>query len=291
MASEWKTVVRRAGGGRRSGPNTYIKNANTRSNGPFAYQLSAAKSVRSIEDRVLTLKTDLNRRMEELQDSKFSRKMAAILSRAFETESILGSPIDVVCYGLGSYENSTNAQYQLACALLLHKEVCQSGSLMVFDPMLTEADIQVSQDLGCTIIESNEEGKRCVHRPTLFFMPHCSKGLYHNTLYANWSTDSLHNVYIVGNSFSSYSDRGWQLRASYDIRHGVKHHFEVTCIEKVLELVSEESIENCFTPETVFNDLSLHHFPSAKVKAMPMEFWSNRPELLPGVDMELIPSS
>ncbi|KAK3753267.1 hypothetical protein QZH41_015210, partial [Actinostola sp. cb2023] len=47
------------------------------------------------------------------------------------------------------------------------------------------------------------EAKRSVSQPTLFYMPHCSKLLYNNVLWANWGP-SLKNVVIFGNGFSSY---------------------------------------------------------------------------------------
>lgn len=38
-------------------------------------------------------------------------------------------------------------------------------------------------------------------------MPHCGKAMYNNLLWANWSAERLPRVAIIGNSFTSYSER------------------------------------------------------------------------------------
>ena len=52
-----------------------------------------------------------------------------------------------------------------------------------------------------------KDGKRSVQKPTLFYMPHCGRGLYSNTLSANWNKDKLGNVIIIGNRFDMYVGR------------------------------------------------------------------------------------
>lgn len=52
-----------------------------------------------------------------------------------------------------------------------------------------------------------QEGKRKVTQKTLFYMPHCTKPLYSNVLWANWCPSGLSNVFILGNSFAHYSHR------------------------------------------------------------------------------------
>ncbi|CAM9571730.1 unnamed protein product [Discosporangium mesarthrocarpum] len=102
--------------------------------------------------------------------------------------------------------------------------------MVVFDPVMGERERAVLTKLGCGVIAVNEEGKRCCcegdglggaregpgaegrqgHdqcRPTLFFMPHCPMRLYSNLLWANWTSEALGCLVILGNSLAAYSDR------------------------------------------------------------------------------------
>lgn len=46
-----------------------------------------------------------------------------------------------------------------------------------------------------------------MNRPTLFYMPHCEEWMYDNVLAANWGSEQLRRVAILGNSFRNYYDR------------------------------------------------------------------------------------
>jgi hypothetical protein len=47
---------------------------------------------------------------------------------------------------------------------------------LLFDPAFSEADRLLLQGLGLAVIGENEEGRRCVEGPTLFYLPHCEVG-------------------------------------------------------------------------------------------------------------------
>ena len=79
--------------------------------------------------------------------------------------------------------------------------------MYLFEPVLGADELRAAELLGCTLIPDNEECRRSVTQPTLFFMPHCGARLYNNVLYANWSPEGVRNVVIVGNSFSGYALR------------------------------------------------------------------------------------
>lgn len=79
--------------------------------------------------------------------------------------------------------------------------------MYIFDPVMTELDIELCKLHKIEIIAENEDGKRLADKPTLFYMPHCGRGLYSNTLSANWNKKHLPNVTIIGNRFDMYVGR------------------------------------------------------------------------------------
>ncbi|KAH6600931.1 hypothetical protein BASA50_001936 [Batrachochytrium salamandrivorans] len=80
--------------------------------------------------------------------------------------------LDCVCYGLGSISDSKLSQFQLALLILMMKEF--------------------------------KHGQRSINKKTLFYMPHCQDVLYNNVLKANWGSDRICNIAIIGNSFEAY---------------------------------------------------------------------------------------
>ncbi|KAH0743149.1 hypothetical protein KY290_031142 [Solanum tuberosum] len=74
----------------------------------------------------------------------------------------------------------------------------------VFDPMICLAESKVLTALGCSVLTVNEQGRRQILRPMMFFMPHCDAELYENLLEVNWRHDLLSNRTLFGNSFEVY---------------------------------------------------------------------------------------
>ena len=101
---------------------------------------------------------------------------------------------------------------------------------------------------------------------TLFFMPHCPKGLYENVLWANW--DRLDKICIVGNSLVTYVERATASSQS------------ASCLELVQPLVKEQLIDYSKKDikampghfEAAFNDTYWTCFSGSK------EDWPKRPE-------------
>ncbi|XP_031553886.1 SRR1-like protein [Actinia tenebrosa] len=98
-------------------------------------------------------------------------------------------------------------------------------------------------------------------------MPHCSKLLYNNVLWANWGP-ALKHVVIVGNGFSSYQQRlpSRQLNS------------EVMYIAKILPHLQEVNIPNTFYLKDIFNDSSIHFFHEHVLSKIEKDFWNPRPE-------------
>ncbi|XVF46721.1 hypothetical protein PTKIN_Ptkin03bG0050900 [Pterospermum kingtungense] len=112
--------------------------------------------------------------------------------------------VPMVIYGLGSLLKSTESRHQLAFALLLQKEMSDwiSDGIEVYDPKLSRADMMVLEQLGCTVLSVNEDCKRRVERPTLFFMPYVPSHLESNLLEANWSPSNINHVILLTNRMS-----------------------------------------------------------------------------------------
>eukprot|EP00455_Lapot_gusevi_P046087 TRINITY_DN6005_c0_g2_i2.p2 TRINITY_DN6005_c0_g2~~TRINITY_DN6005_c0_g2_i2.p2 ORF type:complete len:130 (+),score=27.67 TRINITY_DN6005_c0_g2_i2:219-608(+) len=100
-------------------------------------------------------------------------------------------------------------------------------------------------------------------------MPHCRLDLYHNLLCSNWHASHLASLAILGNSFHSYSDRLALAAASSSLASSSSASFL-----RVLQVVSERPCSGVeFEVMAAFNDLALHIFEDAKVKAVEPDFW------------------
>jgi len=166
---------------------------------------------------------------------------------------------DLVCYGLGCIESSRVSRAQLALALLLHDMLQISGEMLLYEPLLSACGKAAAQRLGIHIIDQNEEGARRVCKRTVFFMPHCARQLYCNLLRANWGP-SLPLLVVIGNSFSAYDMRSVSILGnSADKR-----------LEDPLFAILPYTVEfpciGAFSDGAAFNDLSIHCFPSSRMR-------------------------
>mmetsp|Transcript_9931 Transcript_9931/g.14920 ORF Transcript_9931/g.14920 Transcript_9931/m.14920 type:complete len:342 (+) Transcript_9931:1-1026(+) len=201
--------------------------------------------------------------------------------------------IEVICYGLGSISDSPNAQYQLALILLvsesLKKSIENLGTINVYlyDPVLTLMDKDVLIEIGLKTLSINEQCKRKVEIPTLFYMPHCSRGMYNNVVWANWG-HRLSGICLLGNSFSNYMEKS-NLQA-------VKAKAEIASLLAVRQFVNEVGLHgHTFKIKGVFNDLSIHtfvlpgkvHDDSKNVNASGNKAKAATPNLLPERPAEL----
>ena len=103
---------------------------------------------------------------------------------------------DIICYGLGNFSDLRSSRFQLA--LILTVKILFSSTVYIYDPLFTENEIKCLISFELNVIPKNEEGKRIIRDcPTLVFMPHCSKQLTNNFLYANWS-NKINNCILLG---------------------------------------------------------------------------------------------
>lgn len=119
---------------------------------------------------------------------------------------VLGSEekMQMVIYGIGSIESFESPRFQLSLAILMKRNFSWMGEIEVFDPIISLTESNVLNSLGCFVLAVNEQGRRQVRKPTLFFMPHCEANLYENLLEVNWVMDRLNRLVLFGNNFGSY---------------------------------------------------------------------------------------
>jgi hypothetical protein len=104
--------------------------------------------------------------------------------------------------------------HQAALALALQELLPGlEGPPQAFDPAFTTFDVQLLQGLGFEVLQQDERCARRVARPTLFYMPCCTRQMYHNLLGANWAPEQLAQLAILGNSFSSLAGSSLLLAA------------------------------------------------------------------------------
>ncbi|KAF9548801.1 hypothetical protein EC957_005473 [Mortierella hygrophila] len=161
--------------------------------------------------------------------------------------------VDMICYGIGSIESSRNAQFQLAMALCL-KEILQlSGTVSIFDPVMTSYDCQLMEHLGMEVLKGDGRSRQPVEVKTLYYMPHCPKGLYSLILETNWSRQCLDNLAILGNRFTMYDE-------SPSFRQVAKQAPFILPGMSIARISLLPAIK--FEDNTVFNDLGFHCFPT-----------------------------
>ncbi|WMV53915.1 hypothetical protein MTR67_047300 [Solanum verrucosum] len=112
------------------------------------------------------------------------------------------SHVQVVIYALGSMEYSFHSQFQLAVVLLLKQDISNwIGNIQVYDPLMSPADMLVFRKLDVEMLTIDENCKRQVRRPTMFYMPLPSYWLIGNLLGANWSSSCINQIFLLTNSF------------------------------------------------------------------------------------------
>ncbi|XP_010894626.2 SRR1-like protein isoform X1 [Esox lucius] len=277
-SEEWQVARRRKGAGRRG------KSPHTSHHEP---------GHAGVVDTERT-KQRITETMEEMRCADFwlewTKRLAAVAkleSPEFGGDSAVGNdfgpsrPTDCVCYGLGSFSSCVTARYQLAMLLLLLESLkIPTERCSVYDPVFSPGERDVLRQLGLTVLNENEEGKRAVLRPTLFYLMHCGKALYNNLLWKNWSSDALPRLTIIGNSFAGIQDRMIQRELQRDYSYIAQavcmcEEWPFPCPSRLLD---------------VFNDTALITFNPSSLRNVPQSTWDEAPEpqYLHCPDLEII---
>lgn len=267
---EWQVARRRKGAARKT------KTVQVSSNSTCCQeQLDIGKTVKRIRDTVSELRCE-----EFWQEWKEQLLVAgsAVLTNPPEnrdTESLtsqpgnLGQHLECVCYGLGCFSSCVSARYQLAMLLLL----LDAGQIplkncSVYDPAFSSGERDVLKELGVTVLTENEEGKRLVTKPTLFYLMHCGKALYNNLLWKNWSTRCLPLMVIIGNSFCGMRDRTIEREFKRDYSY----------ITQAVSVCEERQLPCPSRLIDVFSDTAVITFPTTSLNGLPQSTWAEPPE-------------
>ncbi len=179
---------------------------------------------------------------------------------------------DIVCLGLGHIASCKTAQHQLGLLMLLGEQfICP---IEVFDPVFSSTEKDILSQLKLKLAEKNCEGKRTPSSSgyTFFVFPHCPKELSNNLLYSNWSPSQLEHCILYANSLD-------KIRLDTPQRFLKSYHY----LLKALEIVEELPVPNTFRFPDIFNDLSLHHFPSHRTSKVEPPFWETPVPVYPAV--------
>ncbi|XP_078106727.1 SRR1-like protein isoform X1 [Sander vitreus] len=277
---EWQVARRRKGAARKSKPIQVSSHSTC-----CQEQLDIGKTVKRIRDTVSELRCEefCQQWKGILSSEQVFVAGSAALSKPPEnrdtegTTDQLGSrrdgrrcqQLECVCYGLGSFSSCVSARFQLAMLLLL----LDAGQIpprdcYVYDPMFSSGERDVLRELGLTVLTENEEGKRLVTKPTLFYLMHCGKALYNNLLWKNWSTQCLPLMIIIGNSFNGMMDRTIEREFKRDYSY----------ITQAVSVCEEEQLPCPSRLIDIFSDTAVITFPTSSLNKLPQSTWAEPPE-------------
>lgn len=161
-----------------------------------------------IKDEEQRLLKEIELMMKNIDNSKFYAGMRSDLKQNDTIQKhffrLLGSHshVQVVIYCLGSIEYSFSSQFQLAVVLLLKRDFSNwIDNIDIYDPVMSPADIIVFKELGLEVLTVDENCKRKVQRPIMFYMPSPYYYLIGNLLGSNWSSPCLNQIFLLTNSF------------------------------------------------------------------------------------------
>ena len=184
---------------------------------------------------------------------------------------------EVICYGLGSFSRYTSSKHQLAFLLTIKNQY--ECTVLTYDPVFSNTEIEVLKSLEIDLIGTNEEGKHIINRnkTTLVFMPHCPSRLLNNFLYYNWGT-KLKNCIFLCNSWSQVVEQN-----SLEILKNT-----VNYILRLRKYVVEIELKNTFEFMETFSGTSIHILSG--LDEAPLNFWhENEEPVYPNIHNAIVP--
>ena len=198
------------------------------------------KDVKELNARIQVLKLKLKDCDQYYYWSKLQLVMTNIIKCYFNEKkpsslnnkkNVNSRKINIFCYGLGSIDNEFSSRYQFALLLLIIDELksisfdsdtggmngLQINIVELYDPVFNEIDKKLLNDvysfklesINCKCMKNTSSLDEITNKMpddevlNFFYMPHCSKGLFNNLLFANWSEKNLNSLIILGNSFDT----------------------------------------------------------------------------------------
>lgn len=215
----------------------------------------------------------LERLCGEMSQSDYFIVTMETLQQQLDT---LKRPLErIVCLGLGPFTRTYQALHQAAFIISV-QQLHKINKALYYDPVFRETEKKLIKRLNGTIINEDRAGKHEAHVPTLFYLPHCPYALMHNLLWCNWSSQSLPNVLLISNSFEMLTLNRTLAKSN------PKDH-----IVRIMNHCTEAPLEDDYEQQNVFNDLSLHCFPSEKLPGTDNTIFWTRSTPLPVNEDEL----
>lgn len=219
------------------------------------------KDIDDLLQKVNFIKLQLLTHDNDFYASKLLIHSNKIISTFFEQSSnCFKNKINVLCYGLGSFDESLTSRYQLALLLIIIESLKQFNNVElnieeIYDPIFNNLDKAVLKKL--LNYEPTNSNNRCIKQVEMndncfnfIFMPHCPKALYNNFLFANWSKKLLKNFVLFGNSFET-------IQTLTIDENFVKYY---SYIKDSLNIVNEIKKDSSCELTNAFYDLSLLTF-------------------------------
>lgn len=195
------------------------------------------------------------RRMERLcGEMSQSDYFIATMETLQQQLEALKRPLErIVCLGLGPFTRTYQALHQ-AAFIISTQQFHKIKETLYYDPVFRETEKELIKRLNGTIIKEDRAGRHVAQVPTLYYLPHCPYALMHNLLLCNWSNETLPNVFLISNSFEMLTLNRTLARSNPNDH-----------IARIINYCTEASLEDDYEQQNVFNDLSLHCFPSEKL--------------------------
>ncbi|KAH8311569.1 hypothetical protein KR044_006963 [Drosophila immigrans] len=166
----------------------------------------------------------------------------------------------IVCLGLGPFTRTQQALHQAAFIVSTQRHH-NIKEVLYFDPVFRDTEKELLQRFNGTVMSEDCAGRHEAEVATLYYLPHCPYALMHNLLWCNWQRESLPNVLLISNSF--------EMLTLNRTKNADDH------ISRIAEHCTEIALEDDYEQHNVFNDLSLHTFPSDKLPAAEeTTFWT-----------------
>ncbi|KLO07981.1 hypothetical protein SCHPADRAFT_835884, partial [Schizopora paradoxa] len=178
----------------------------------------------------------------------------------------------ILCLGLGSPTDSLQSRFQL-CFFL---EVV-SPDITAYDPISSQADIDLLAKFGIKTCSENQHGAYTLAVPTLAFMPHCEIRLYERFIRANWTTERLLRLLLIGNDLPMYIER----RVSHSSTHS-----EYPCIARLAPLLTVDALPTHKDFPNALNCTAVQRVPPGALPAETDDTFWELPQLAAANDAD-----
>ncbi|KAJ8755496.1 hypothetical protein K2173_019294 [Erythroxylum novogranatense] len=214
------------------------------------------------ETFLLMMKKKMTSTLQEVASSTFFYELINQILRSQLLQRNFNSVrVTMVIYALGSIETQHRSRHQLATAILLERVLSNwIEGIEAFDPVFSARDELVLKMMGCKVLSTNENCRRQVEKPTMFFMPYADVHLFGNLMKTNWCSSRLNRIILLSNSLGDMLEFCRYHRTKISDQNDVSE--EVEYIEDVQKFTKEIKINSTYTSggQIIMNSFSWHFF-------------------------------